>query len=80
MYSGADLAYVCETAAENAIEAAMASGDIRPITMTHLRRALKDVKPSTRAWFEVARNAAMFANQDGVYDDLIQYMRQHRIL
>ena len=44
-----------------------------------LNDALKQVKPSTRAWFEVARNYAMFANEGGVYDDLLAYMRAKKI-
>ena len=79
-FSGADLAHLCESAAEGALERAIDSGEPGPITMADVKRALKEIKPSTRAWFETARNAALFANQDGVYDDLIAYMRAHRLL
>ncbi|MEP6696789.1 MAG: hypothetical protein ABJA34_07915 [Pseudonocardiales bacterium] len=30
-----------------------------------LERALEEVKPSTGAWFETARNVAQFANEGG---------------
>ncbi len=40
---------------------------------------MKDVRPSTRPWFEVARNHAMFANEGGVYDDLMAYLRKNRL-
>jgi SpoVK/Ycf46/Vps4 family AAA+-type ATPase len=79
-FSGADLAHLCDSAAETALERAIDTGEAGPITMSDLKRALKDVRPSTRAWFETARNAALFANQDGVYDDLIEYMKAHRLL
>ena len=44
------------------------------------QRALKEVRPSTRPWFEMARNYAMFANEGGMYDDLLAYMRQNKLL
>jgi hypothetical protein len=37
------------------------------------------VSPSTRPWFDVARNYAMFANEGGAYDDLLTYMRRHKL-
>ncbi len=30
-------------------------------------------------WFEIARNYAMFANEGGVYDELLAYIQAHRI-
>jgi AAA+ superfamily predicted ATPase/Tfp pilus assembly protein PilF len=47
-FSGADLAHVCETAAEAAMEASMESGDLRPISAKDINRALKETQPSTR--------------------------------
>jgi hypothetical protein len=47
--------------------------------MADFRAALKEVKPSTRSWFETARNYALFANEGGAYDDLLAYMRQNRM-
>ena len=78
-YSGADLAHLCETAAEAAMEDSMETGELRPISAKDLQRAFKETKPSTRAWFEVAYNYAMFANEGGQYDDLLAYIREHRL-
>jgi AAA+ superfamily predicted ATPase len=77
-YSGADLAHLCETAAEIALDDSLARGTARPITMADLTRARKEVRPSTGAWFEMARNYASFANEGGVYDDLLDYLRTRR--
>jgi len=41
---------------------------------------LKDVRPSTTAWFDTARNYALFANEGGIYDDLLAYMRANKLL
>lgn len=79
-YSGADLAHLCEAAAELAMEESMASGKPRPLTQADFKRALKDVKPSTRPWFETARNYAMFANEGGAYDELMDYLRAARMV
>ena len=43
------------------------------------KRALRDVRPTTRAWLEQAKNYAMFANEDGLYDDLLAYLKARRI-
>ena len=79
-FSGADLAHLCESAAELAIEESVLSGTPRPIGMEDFRRALEEVRPSTRSWFETARNFAQFANDGGIYDDLLAYMRSRRIV
>jgi AAA+ superfamily predicted ATPase len=79
-HSGADLAHVVESAAEMAMEESIASGRPRPIRQDDFKRALKEIKPSTRPWFEVARNYAMFANEGGMYDDLLEYLRAKRMV
>ena len=78
-YSGADLAQVCEAAAELALSDSIESGTIRPITMRDAERAVRDVRPSTAAWFQTARNYALFANEGGVYDELLAYIRKHKL-
>jgi len=80
MFSGADLAHLCESATEFALEGSLATGAIRKVDRNDFEAALKAVKPSTRTWFETARNFAMFANDAGTYDDLMAYMRLHRLL
>jgi AAA+ superfamily predicted ATPase len=79
-YSGADLAHVCDSAAERALLDAAASGTARMIGPEDLDAALAEIRPSTGSWFEAARSVAMFANQDGTYDDLAAYLRRHGIL
>jgi AAA+ superfamily predicted ATPase len=79
-FSGADLAYLCEAATEVALEDSMTTGKVRNIGLPDFQRALKDVRPSTRAWFETARNFVLFANEGGLYDDLMAYMRAKKLL
>jgi ATP-dependent 26S proteasome regulatory subunit len=79
-FSGADIVHLCESAAELAIEDSLATGRTRPIVMDDFKRALKEVRPSVRPWFETAKNYAQFANEGGVYDDLLSYLRARRWL
>jgi AAA+ superfamily predicted ATPase len=79
-FSGADLVHLVDSAAELAMEDSLTSGRVRPIGQPDFKKALKELKPSTRAWFEVARNYAMFANDGGVYDELLDYLRAQRLV
>ncbi|WP_313662327.1 AAA family ATPase [Cellulosimicrobium cellulans] len=79
-FSGADLEHLAATAAEKAMMDSIASGQVRPITMADLDAALADVRPSTTAWLQSARNVVTFANNDGRYDDLAAYLRARRML
>jgi len=77
-FSGADLAYLCESATEQAMADSIRSGVVRPITMADFTTTLDEVKPSTGPWFTTARNVATFANSDGSYDDLLQYLKTRK--
>jgi AAA+ superfamily predicted ATPase len=79
-YSGADLAHVCETAAELALMDSARTGVVRLIGMADLEAAVAEVRPSVGAWLESARNVAMFANESGMYDDLAAYLKKRKIL
>ncbi|WP_328944712.1 ATP-binding protein [Streptomyces sp. NBC_00250] len=79
-FSGADLAHVCETAAEAALLDSARSGSVRLITTKDLLGAAKQIKPSTEPWFAAARNVAMFANEGGLYDDLLAHLKKKRKL
>jgi SpoVK/Ycf46/Vps4 family AAA+-type ATPase len=79
-YSGADLAYVCESAAERALLDSARSGAARMIEMDDLESAVRDVRPSTGPWFDIARSVAQFSNSDGTYDDLLAYLRSKRMV
>ncbi len=79
-FSGADLEHLCGSAAEKAMMDSIASGEVRPVTMDDVRAALQEVRPSTTAWLQSARNVVTFANADGRYDDLATYLRARRML
>ncbi|MEU1332697.1 AAA family ATPase [Streptomyces sp. NPDC005865] len=78
--SGADLAHVCEAAAESALLDSARTGTVRMIGMKDLLSAVKQIVPSTEPWFAAARNVAMYANDGGMYDDLVTYLKKKRKL
>jgi AAA+ superfamily predicted ATPase len=79
-YSGADLAHVCEGAAERAMLDSSRTGTVRMIGQADLEASLKEIRPSTGAWLQLARNVAMFANESGEYDDLVAYLKKQRLV
>jgi AAA+ superfamily predicted ATPase len=79
-YSGADIAHVCESAAELALLDSARSGQVRMIGQEDLAAAAAQVRPSLGPWFESARNVALFANEGGAYDDLAAYLKKRKKL
>ncbi|MFF8659151.1 ATP-binding protein [Streptomyces huasconensis] len=78
--SGADLAHLCESAAERALLDSARTGTVRMIGMRDLLAAARQTVPSTEPWFASARNVAMYANEGGTYDDLVAYLKKKRKL
>jgi SpoVK/Ycf46/Vps4 family AAA+-type ATPase len=79
-FSGADLAHLCDSAAEAAMVDSARSGNVRMIGMADFAAALEQVRPSMGPWFETAKNVAMFANASGEYDDLLAYLKKRRMV
>jgi AAA+ superfamily predicted ATPase len=79
-FSGADIAHVCESAAELALLDAVRTGQTRMIGQDDLLTAVGQVRPSLGPWFDSARNVALFANEGGSYDDLAAYLKQRKLL
>ncbi len=73
-FSGADLKGVVDEAVSRKLSDAMRKGRPELISTKDLLSALETRKPSTREWFQSARNYALYANQGGAYDEVIQYM------
>ena len=73
-FSGADLKAVFDQSIEAALSDAMKAGKVVPVSQKRLAKTAKQVKPSTRKWFESAKNYALYANQSGFYDDVLEYL------
>ena len=73
-FSGADLKQVFDMTIERCLAEAMKRGQVVPITTRELIRSAEQIKPSTQAWFESARNYALYANQGGFYDEILTFL------
>jgi SpoVK/Ycf46/Vps4 family AAA+-type ATPase len=73
-FSGADLKAVFDLASEEKLAIAMRENRLVPITTDDLIRAAKSMQPSTKAWFESAKNYALYANQSGFYNDVLSFL------
>ncbi len=71
--SGADLASLVDRAVEQKLQQAMKTGVPQPLTTHDLATVAATLKPSTREWFASARNYALYANQGGLYDEILKY-------
>jgi AAA+ superfamily predicted ATPase len=74
-FSGADLKAVIDVAVEAKLRDAMKAGTLQPLSGKDLLDAIKRQKPTVRDWFQTARNHALYANQSGLYDDILAYMK-----
>ncbi|HZT79087.1 MAG TPA: ATP-binding protein [Gemmataceae bacterium] len=74
-FSGADLKAVVDVAVEKKLREAFKSGVPQPLTTKDLLAAAGTIRPSTKEWFATARNYALYANQGGLYDDILKYLK-----
>ncbi|MGH7946086.1 MAG: ATP-binding protein, partial [Opitutaceae bacterium] len=74
-FSGADLKAVIDVAVESKLREAMRAGSLQALSGRDLIDAIKRHKPTVRDWFQTARNHALYANQSGLYDDILAYMK-----
>jgi SpoVK/Ycf46/Vps4 family AAA+-type ATPase len=75
-YSGADIEAMIDIAIEKKLEQAIETGIPEPLKTGDLIQASKIHKASTVDWFTTAKNYAMFANQSGMYDDILSYLKK----
>jgi transitional endoplasmic reticulum ATPase len=74
-FSGADLKAVVDVAIERKLQEALKAGVPKPITTKDLSAAAGTLKPTTKEWFATARNYALYSNQGGIYDDILDYLK-----
>jgi SpoVK/Ycf46/Vps4 family AAA+-type ATPase len=78
-FSGADIAHVCDTATQLAMSDSLRAAQVRPVRMSDVDAALAQIRPSAGPWFDTARNVVEFANGDGTYDELANYLRRKKM-
>ncbi len=73
-FSGADLTALVDICIEDKLRESFKSGKPEPIRTKDILSAVKKHKPTTREWFNSARNYALYSNESGLYDDILNYM------
>ena len=73
-FSGADLKAVVDIAIEGKLDEAIRKGRPMPLNTKDLLNAIKRHKATTKEWFSAAKNYALFANEAGLYDDILSYL------
>lgn len=74
-FSGADLKAAIDIAIEEKLRESFEKGLPQPIENKDLLSAVKQIKPSTKEWFTTARNYALYANESGLYDEILEYLK-----
>ncbi|MCA9138253.1 MAG: AAA family ATPase [Planctomycetales bacterium] len=77
-FSGADLMAVIDSAVEDKLKEAVKTGLPKPISTADLMSAIKKTRPSTGEWFSTARNHALYSNEGGAYDPILDYLKIKR--
>ncbi len=73
-FSGADLKSLLDITSELVLTQAMKANRVIPLTLKDFIKTSKKIKPSTKTWFETAKNYALFSNQSGFYDDVLTFL------
>jgi len=74
-FSGADLKAIIDRTVEAKLQAAIKTGRPSPISTKDVAAATKRAVATTREWFATARNHAVYSNQGGTYDDILDYLK-----
>jgi SpoVK/Ycf46/Vps4 family AAA+-type ATPase len=74
-FSGADLKAVVDIAVELKLESAMRSGQPLPLQTGDLEAAVKKHRSTTKEWFTTAKNYALFSNEGGIYNEILDYLK-----
>jgi ATP-dependent 26S proteasome regulatory subunit len=77
-FSAADLAQIVDIACDLAIEQSLERNTVVDIADRHLAEAVKAARPTTLEWLTEARNYAKFANEGGLYDDVVRFLDKHQ--
>eukprot|EP01136_Pigoraptor_vietnamica_P002091 Opistho-1_new@29558 len=74
-FSGADINAVIDLAIEGKLEESFKDGIPQPLTTKNLINASSKRSSSTSEWFRTAKNYALYANESGLYDSILSYLK-----
>ncbi|MCK8522799.1 AAA family ATPase [Aquimarina sp. D1M17] len=74
-FSGADIQAAVDIAIEHKLMQSFSDGVPKPLSTKDVLKAIKNVKPSTKEWFVTSKNYALYANDSGLYDEILSYLK-----
>ncbi len=74
-FSGADIKHVIDEVGHDCFEEALEKDAVVEISQKRLLNMIKKTNPSTKEWFNTAQKYLDYANTDGLYDDIKDYIR-----
>jgi AAA+ superfamily predicted ATPase len=74
-YSGADIKAMIDIAIESKLEISLGTGKLELLNTKDLLKAAKAHKATTLEWLSSARNYALYANESGLYDEILKYLK-----
>ncbi|WP_298547568.1 AAA family ATPase [uncultured Aquimarina sp.] len=74
-FSGADIQSSIDVAVEQKLMQSFNDGIPKPINTKDVLKAIKSIKPSTKEWFNTSKNYALYANDSGLYDEILSYLK-----
>lgn len=74
-FSGADIMAAIDIAVEHKLQASFKDGIPKPLSTKDILKGIKKSKPTTKEWFRSAKNYALYANDGGLYDDILDYLK-----
>lgn len=74
-FSGADLKSLIDIVIEKKLIASIKNGIPEAITTKDINGSINEICPSTKEWFTTARNYALYANESGLYNDILDYLK-----
>lgn len=77
-FSGADLKGLIDRVVEEKLSNAMLSGEVEIISQKDILNVLKHIRPSTQEWFASAKNYAVYSNEGGQFDPILDYLKSKR--
>jgi len=78
-FSGADLRSLVDIAKQDKITVVMNTGNNTPLCQEDLMTATRKVRPSTKEWLKKAKQYALFANEGGLYNEILEYLKKHPV-
>jgi transitional endoplasmic reticulum ATPase len=77
-FSGADIDAIINLAIEDKIKESLKTGKAIPVETKDLLNVIKNYKPTTKEWFLSAKNHALYSNQGGIYDGVLEYLKMKK--